>query len=402
MKYFERTSSNYRVINRDGIGGTVRYVHRRRVLGRSNELSGAVDGFYQYGPIQAYENINGKKGDILLGLTDERIGNAGFHVANSIDLVPDRLSFLVTARYDHVLFHAKNQILEVQNARRTFDDFTPKAALNWKLTPSIAVYTSWGLGFDTPAGNELDNFPTSSDPNSLLNPDLEPQKSRNFELGVKGSVLRFSSTTLRRIGFGATIFDVRVEDEIVPFDVLGDVFYRNSAETHRLGVELGLDAEVVEGLRFQGAYTWSRFRYDEYSAGTVAIDGTGNFVLTTEDFSGNVVPSVPEHNLSVSLAHERRLTDRTTGFAKAHTSWTSGLYGDDANREKSESYALVDLTVGMDTTVGPLSLLASAGVNNVFDEIHVGFVNINSASREFYEAGEPRTWYAGLDLGHRF
>jgi iron complex outermembrane receptor protein len=402
MKYFERTAATYRVINRDGLGASARYVHRREWLGRRNELSGAVDWFYQYGPIQAYENINGRKSDILLGLTDEKIGNTGFYVASSFDLVPDRLSLLLTARYDHVFFEAKNQILEVQNATRTFDDFTPKAALNLKLTPRIAVYTSYGTGFDTPAGNELDNFPTSSDPNALLNPDLQPQKSRNFELGVRGSVARLSSAILKRCSFGASFFALRVEDEIVPFDVFGDAFFRNSAATDRHGLEVGLDATVVEGLQFRGAYTFSDFTYDEYAAGTVGIDSLGNIVIAGDDFSGNEVPSVPKHNLSLSLAYEREIARRVTGFAKVHYSATGGMYPDDANTERTDGYQIVDPTVGMDAAIGPLSLQVSAGVNNLFDETYVGFVNINSATREFYEAGEPRSGYVALNLGGRF
>jgi iron complex outermembrane receptor protein len=401
-KYFERTAGTYRLFNRDGFGASARYVHRREILGRKNELSGAVDWFYQYGPIQAYENLNGRKGDILLSLIDERIGNTGFYVANSIDLLPRRLSLLLTGRYDHVAFETRNQLLAVQNGRRSFEDFTPKAALNLKLTPEIAVYTSYGAGFDTPAGNELDNFPTSSNPNLVINPDLDPQHSRNFELGVKGSVARNAAAAFRRLTFGAAFFAIRVEDEIVPFDVFGDVFYRNAAVTNRKGLELGLDAEIVEGLRFKGAYTLSDFSYDEYSAGTVVIDSLGNFVLATDDFSGNTVPSVPKNNLSVSLAYEHGLSERVTGFAKVRWSATSGMYVDDANSARTDRYELLDPLAGVDVVLGSMNLRLSGGVNNALDQTYVGFVNINSTSGEFYEAGEPRNWFAGADLGRRF
>jgi len=402
IKYFERTSSTYRIMNRDGLGASGRYVNRRELFGRRNELSGAVDWFYQYGPIQSYENINGRKGDILRGLTDETIGNVGFYVSNSIDLVPRRLSLLLTGRYDHVFFEARNQLLESQNASRTFDDFTPKAALDYKLTPDIALYTSFGLGFDTPAGNELDNFPTSSDPNRLLNPDLDPQESKNFEIGVKGGIVRPEETALKRVDFSATFFAIRVEDEIVPFDVFGDVFYRNAAETHRNGIELGVGTDIVDGLRFHGAWTFSDFTYHDYAAGTVGIDSLGNVVVDNEDFSGNAVPSVPRNHVSLSLTWERRLAEQVTGFGKVHYAAVSGLYANDANSEKSDSYQLVDPLVGVEVRVGALDLRASGGVNNLFDETYVGFVNINSTSGEFYEVGEPRSWFASLDLGHRF
>lgn len=402
IKYFERTASTYRLLNRDHLGASVRYVNRHRIGGLKNEVSGAVDWFFQWGPIQEYENINGKKGDILLGITDESIDNTGFYVANSLELVPDRLTALVTARYDDVTFVAKNNILEVQNATRDFHDFTPKAALNFKITPMIAAFTSYGLGFDVPAGNEMDNFPTSTNPNVLLNPDLKPQQSRNFELGVKGGVLRWAEPFLKRAAFSATFFAIRVEDEIVPFDVFGDVFYRNSAETDRKGLEFGVDAELVEGLTFKCAYTLSDFEYRDYAAGTVVIDTTGNFVLDDDDFSGNVVPSVPRHHTSLSLAYQRDLAARVAAFTKVQWSVTSGMFVDDANSEKADGYRLLDPSAGLDLTLGPVDVLLSGGVNNVLDETYVGFVNINSASGQFYEAGEPRSWYLGLDVGGRF
>ena len=81
-----------------------------------------------------------------------------------------------------------NMLYGLQNSQRKFNRFTPKIALNYKLTPLIALYTSYGYAFDTPAAAELENYPYSSN-NGLttLNPDLNPQNSKNFELGIKGN-----------------------------------------------------------------------------------------------------------------------------------------------------------------------------------------------------------------------
>lgn len=38
----------------------------------------------------------------------------------------------------------------------------------------------------------------------------------------------------------------------------------------------------------------------------------------------------------------------------------------------------------------------------MFDEVYVGFININSASLEFYEAGAPRNYFGGVNLGYTF
>ena len=107
--------------------------------------------------------------------------------------------------------------LGAQDDNRRFEDFTPKFALNYKVTPFIAVYTSFGYSFDSPAGNELENYPDKFDPGALMNPDLKPQQSTNFELGVKGNLLNEESEIFKNTLFEFTFFNTIVEDEIVPF-----------------------------------------------------------------------------------------------------------------------------------------------------------------------------------------
>ncbi len=400
MKYFERTARTYRVFNRSGIGASGRFVNRTALFGHTNQFSFGGDLFYQAGPIEEYENLSGKKGDILLGLTDEAITNAGFYLQNSFSIIPDVMAALVTARYDHIGFIANNQLLEVQNSKRTFAKFTPKLALNYKLTPRIAAYTSYGLGFDTPAGNELDNYPLSSSPRKMLNPDLQPQRSKNFEFGIKGNIASDEREYLRRAFFEITFFNSIIDDEVVPFEVLGDVYYRNAGKTNRLGLEVGLDAEVVFGLRLRTAYTYSDFTYDSYVARSMDFDTLGNLVVLDRMFSGNVVPSVPKHNFSVSLAYTRVLHDNVTGFLKTHFMSVSGMYADDLNSERTEGYNILNLSAGLDLVFDRFNVLLSGGVNNVANKTYIGFVNINSSQKEFYEAGEPRNYYGGLTLGY--
>ena len=399
IKYFERTSGVYRIINRYGLGASGRYVYRSLLAGRENEFSAGGDLLLQTGPIEFYQNINGRRSDILTGLTDETIGNSGFYFQNGFNLMTNKLDLLLTGRYDKVIFDQKNQILSVQNARRRFEAFTPKAALNYKLMPSVAVYTSFGRSFESPAGNELDNFPTSSSPNILINPDLKAQKSRNFELGIKGNLLYRGTSFFNNIYFEGTFFNSVIDDEIVPFELFGDVFFRNAARTNRSGLELGANVELVPGVRLEGAYTFSDFQYDEYSVSQLD-SSSGLYVDRSVD--GRVVPSVPRHNLSLNLSFEQRLSGTVTGFMKGNLRSVSGMYADDLNSAKSEGYDVLSINAGLDLNFGRFNLLLNGGVNNITDQTYIGFININSQTGEFFEAGEPRNYFAGARLGLRF
>jgi iron complex outermembrane receptor protein len=305
---------------------------------------------------------------------------------------------LVTGRYDNVGYHLEEETLPSRKDQLRYQAFTPKIALNYKILPLMAVYGSFGYSFDAPAGNELD----SPDPQVLFNSDLKPQESQNFEAGIKGKLYQRDSRWFKRVLFEATGFYIIVDNEIVPYEVLGDVYFRNAAKTHRLGTELGGLVEIWKNLNFEASYTWSHFRYQDYIARTIEVDTLGNFIQTDQDFSGNIVPSVPTHNLYLALSYAHPFGKHFNIFAKASYQGISGLWVDDANTDETASYNLLNSVVGVDMRFGKFSMMISGGVNNIFDVTYVGFTNTNSADKRFYEAGAPRDYFASLNLGYRF
>jgi iron complex outermembrane receptor protein len=397
-KYFERTAKDYRIINRDANGFSARYTNLAKIGDRTNEFSIGTDIYTQPARIENYENINGMKGDQILQLQAEKINNIGFYFTENFEILKHRLFVLLTGRYDHILYDLTEETLPSRNDTRTFGAFTPKLALNYKLTPWISAYTSFGLSYDSPANNEMD----SPDPEFLYNQDLKPQKSLNYEIGIKGNRLRPEENILRKVLFEATFFNIVVNNEIVPYEVLGDVFYRNAAETHRMGLELGAQAEILRGLDFTVSYTYSHFRYDAYTATTIEIDSAGNFIENDEDFSGNAVPSIPVNNIYLALSYSHALTRHIDGFVKTSFMGIDGLWVDDANTDKTDAFNLLNAVLGFDMSFGSFSIMLSGGLDNIFDAVYVGFTNTNSANKRFYEAGAPRNYYLALNLGYTF
>jgi outer membrane receptor protein involved in Fe transport len=78
------------------------------------------------------------------------------------------------------------------------------------------------------------------------------------------------------------------------------------------------------------------------------------------------------------------------------------MYVDDANSDKTKAYNLLNGLVGIDLKFGGFNLMASGGINNIFNEVYVGFTNTNSANKRFYEAGAPRDYFVSLNLGYTF
>ena len=375
IKYFERAARNsFRIFDRYGVGASLKYVNKSTIFDRENSFTIGGDLFYQTGPVSEFNSLAGAKGDQLLNYIDETIGNTGVYILNNFELYNKQLYLLMSGRYDNVYFDQINRLLGVQNDQRRFEDFTPKFALNYKITPSIAVYTSFGYSFDSPAGNELDNYPTSTKPGALFNPDLKPQQSTNFELGIKGNLLNTESNFFSNSRFEFTFFKTVVKDEIVPFDVYGNAFFRNSAKTIRNGFEAGITSELYDGLKAVISYTYSDFSYDEYSAIAIALDSIGTITTSTEDYSGNIVPSVPEHNFLLSLEYKYAFAENINSFLKGTYQNISGMFVNDANEDKTSEYQILNTTMGIEMNFGNLNILLSQGINNFFNKLYIGFI----------------------------
>jgi iron complex outermembrane receptor protein len=398
IKYFHRTAKDYRIISRYGFGFSPKYMNRLKFGNHRNELAVGLDIFSQPARIENYENFNGTKGDQILQLISENIVNKGFYISDNFEIIPEKLFVLVTGRYDNVAYGQQEETLPSMSDSRSFKAFTPKAALNYSLTPMITAYGSYGYSFDSPANNELE----SPDPAYLYNRDLDPQESQNFELGIKGHLYRWKEFFLPRFLFDVTFFDIIVNNEIVPYEFLSTVYYRNAAKTNRVGVEAGIQLELIPDLNFGITYTFSSFLYKDYYARTIVEDSTGNFVTTDKDFSGNIVPTIPKNNLFLTLSYSKKIVRNFNIFAKASYQSISGMWVDDANTDKTNGYNLLNGLLGLDLRFGKFNVMASGGVNNIFDVTYVGFINTNSVNLRFYEAGAPRDWFCTVNLGYSF
>lgn len=142
---------------------------------------------------------------------------------------------------------------------RFADETTFRAGALARLGGGFAVAGSYGEGIAQPTFFDLYGF----FPGSFVgNPDLIPERSREFELG-----LRWQS---ERAALSVTAFDARLRDEIVgTFD--STTFLSSAANatgiSKRRGVELAGALTPTEGLRLNANYTWLDAK-DQQVAGT--------------------------------------------------------------------------------------------------------------------------------------
>ncbi|HEX2787423.1 MAG TPA: TonB-dependent receptor [Ignavibacteria bacterium] len=398
------TNTLYSVRKKNIFGSTGRYVNKMPVFGRDNEFSAGVDYFFVSGPLTAFNNVNGQPGDELRSENQESQYNLGFYFQDQINLIQGKLYFLTSGRFDKVDFQNDDDLFRQRNSQRSFQKFTPKFAFNYKLNPNNAVYTSYGFGFDTPSSSELENYPGSSNNGfTTLNPDLNPQSSRNFELGIKGEFVDKSRKVLRKAFYEVTFFNTQIDDEIIPFVLSDKTYFRNAAKTNRTGIELGLKFEPLRKFDVILNYTFTNFVYDEYIARTYDSIGTPVDV----NYSGNRVPSVPQHLINFIAEHEFEITEHVEGLFIFDCDYVSKMFVDDQNSESTNSYFYANFLAGINYNIGNLGLILSGGVNNIFNKKYVGFININANpefplnQRRYYEPGDPRNFYLNLNASFR-
>ena len=399
IKELERVDNEYYTLaTRYSLGALIRYANRSTILNRNNTFTTGMDYAYQAGPINDFENIAGNRGLSVENEYDSKVSNIGFYFLDHFNILPKKLDLFVSSRYD-ISVYGNNIFIPYGfiDSSRTFNAFTPKIGINFKIIPDIALYTSYGLSYDFPALSELENNPLTSDPLYSLNPDIDPSKSDNFELGIKGNLFNTDSEFMKKIIFDITGFYYKISDEIVPFIINQKTYFRNAAKTNRFGIEMGIKTEPFEETEMVINYTYTNFKYDQFLTTNYTPSGE-----VSEDYSGNYEPSVPKHIGNFIFNYEFEISDDISGLLQWDCDYIAKLYVDDANSAYAPAYFYGNIMLGATYSTELLGIVFYAGLNNIFDKRYVGFVNINDYYGRYYDTGEPRNFFSGLNVSLKF
>jgi len=396
---YQRATKEYRIISRYGLGLSGKYINTTMFGERENKLTAGFDLSTQPERTEYYDNLSGQRGDQLEQLTSEKASSNVLYLSDNFEIFPEKLFILLYGRYDNDVYKVSEQTVPSRSDRRTFNALTPKLDLDYKATRWLGFNASFDLEFESPAGRQLE----SPDPFYLYNPSLKSQTSRNFEAGFRISLLKKdSSFFLRNFLLKTVFFKKFIDNEIVSYEVFGDEYYRNADRSDRFGVELESRLEIMKDLTFYISYIYSHFVYKSYNAISIETDSTNNIVQINRDFSGNIEPSVPENNLILSLGYMHPFGEKINTFVKLSYNMMGGMWVDDHNSSKTTSFNLLNASLGANMKFGHFKLSVAGGVNNIFNNVVVGYITANSADKRFYNAGEPLNYAGTLDIAYIF
>jgi iron complex outermembrane recepter protein len=326
---------------------------------------------------QRYDNLNGVRDKMVFDQT-EKYSSVGAFWLN--EYTPfNNLIFTAATRYDAVTMSIGDHFLTDgdQSGKNTFNRFNPSIGIVFVATPTVNFYSNVASNFETPTLSEL-----SSNPSNLggFNPDLKPQKAQNYEIGAKiqGPQSRWS--------LDIAVFKINLQDELVPYQLasaVGRTFFRNAGKSERKGIETSLNAKITEGVVLTTNYTYSDFKYKNYTANGIVYDS-------------NRQPAIPVHSFFSAL----QMATKSGVFATAQVRYISSVFVSDANTFSDKGYTVASVRGGFTFKIKKIGLIEPfGGINNAFGAIYTGNILINAAANRFYEpTAAEATFYGGVKL----
>lgn len=201
---------------------------------------------------------------------------------------------------------------------------TGQIALGYALRNDVRAFISYGTGFRAPTFNEL-YYP------GFGNPDLDPERSRSYELGFKGQ--------WEQGNWSASAYQTRIKDLIATnYNAsTGAYLPENINEAKIKGVELTADWRWQDWL-LSGQYTWLQAR---------------------DQATGNDLPRRAEHQATLDLARQwQRWTFGGTLLVQSHR------YDNSSNSVNLSGYGVLNLRAEYRWNA---NWRVQAKVDNVFD-----------------------------------
>lgn len=292
--------------------------------------------------------------------------------------VTERFNLSLGTRFDRLRLSVDdNRLVDGDDSgSRTYDEFSGFAGASYRVAPRQQLYATIGTAFEAPTFTEFAN----PDGSGGFNPDIEPQQAVNREIGIRGG---FGEG----LSYDLALFSIRVDDEILPFEINNRTFYENAGRTERNGVELGVGWDISYTWRITSALTLADYTLRDFE------DEQGN------NADGNRLPGLPREQWVTEV--EWRGDGRR--FAALEWQYVGDLYAENSNQTKVSDYWLFGIRAGDTVRFGRQSLNLYGGIRNLLDEDYFSNIRINANAdrpvedRGYYEPAPGRTFYAGVE-----
>lgn len=183
------------------------------------------------------------------------------------------------------------------HASKTFKQFEPKVSLNYRFSPEVSAYVSYGKGFKSGGFNPIGSrealiaaavsigLPASS---VYVQDQFSEEVSTSYELGVKARLFR------NRLSINAAVFHTEIEgaQQFEFYPTVGLQTVVSVDEVKLKGFDLDFDALLPGEIRLFGGYGYT--------------DGEISRFAGNPSFNGNISPGAFKYTLTLGATREFR------------------------------------------------------------------------------------------------
>ncbi|MFA5418403.1 MAG: TonB-dependent receptor, partial [Bacteroidales bacterium] len=301
----------------------------------------------------------------------------GIFFQDEYKFAQNKLELLVGARMDFATYSGGKLIVENPTTNTGFVDpfdqnfdqnrwssFSPKIALNYKLSESHTVYVSWSKGFMPPKLDDLSKSGKINKGFKLANPELKPEYLTNYEVGA--TLKFFDKLTIEpsvyySVGKDFQYF-VGTGDSIdTGSGDLKPIYQRrNISNVEVLGAEISTSFLLLKNLVFNANYSFNNStitkfnRPDDYE----------------KDLTGKYLIEVPKHMVYICLGWENKYFNSWLSYNYLSSQWY-----DDENTIAIDPNSTIDWQIAKTFAK---RYQASLTVQNIFDTEYIdrkGYLN---------------------------
>lgn len=270
--------------------------------------------------------------------------------------------------YDNKFSSYKDQNLE----DRTDEHVSPKLGLRYNFADGTSIWGNYSTGFKPPTSVQLYDDRTSGGNPRQPNPDLEPETTQAFEMGLQ----RWFGDQVRTSLVG---FYNYTDDKILSwFDATNVWINKNIGRSKSFGAELDMAFYLSENWTVTANYTYNEATIDENPQ--------------NPELEGNFLTFSPKHKANLGVSYSRRDNFTVSAFGR----YLSKQYSNDANNDLNaageklamDESIVFDLkgTKHIPVSWGPLKKIdVSLSIDNLFNEEY----------RTFYMYEDPGTTFFG-------
>jgi len=255
--------------------------------------------------------------------------------------------------------------------KKTFNAFTPKVILDYKLTDNSMIYGSYAKGFRVGGFNF----------GSATNPTYKPEKSDNYEVGIKNNLWN------NKLKINLAAFYFQQKDQQVSTSQDGVNYASlNVGDMDNYGLELETSAIPVKNLQIDWTASTSHSEYKKLEL----FDATTSAVI---DYKGNKAINNPALLSMLAIQYGVPLSNSAQNFKafiRGEYKYVGEYELDFVNAYHQGSYNMLNARGGITSKYLDIALW----VRNLNDVRYVAF------GYGAYLMGSPRMW--GITLTGKF